>query len=283
VPRIRRRAIALRRIAVAPERLGVAPHPVERRAEDPALEAALGGNGGAPFTAVVGMRHWQPRIAEGLASLAGDGIERVVGLVMAPHYSTLSIDLYFKQVEAVRGAVAVAPVREWHLLSGFIAALEERITDGLSLFPEARRASVPLLFTAHSLPQRILESHDPYPAQLAATVDAVLARLGERARDRVHRFAYQSAGRTPEPWLGPDAGEVVEELASRGHRTVLVVPIGFTCEHVEVLYDIDLELRRRAHGHGMQLERIAMVNDHPAMIDGLAGLVRRTAAEQEWL
>lgn len=245
-----------------------------------ALEAALGGNG--HFKAVVGMRHWQPRIAAGLASLADAGIERVVGLVMAPHYSALSIELYFKQVDASRGALAIAPVREWHLLPGFLVALEDRIAEALDRFPEGQRDAVPLLFTAHSLPQRILESGDPYPTQLAATVAAVLPRLGKQGRG-VHRFAYQSAGRTAEPWLGPDAGTVVEELAALGHRTVLVVPIGFTCEHVEVLYDVDLELRRRANGLGVHLERIVMVNDHPAMIDGLADLVRRTAANQGWL
>ena len=246
-----------------------------------ALEAALGGNG--RFKAVVGMRHWQPRIARGLATLADAGIERVVGLVMAPHYSALSIELYFKQVDASRGALAIAPVREWHLLPGYLVALEDRIAEALDRFPEAQRDSVPLLFTAHSLPQRILEFGDPYPTQLAATVAAVLPRLGKQSRGRVHTFAYQSAGRTADPWLGPDAGTAVEELAAQGHRTVLVVPIGFTCEHVEVLYDVDLELRRRALGLGVHLERIAMVNDHPAMIDGLADLVRRTAANQGWV
>lgn len=246
-----------------------------------ALEAALGGNG--HFKAVVGMRHWQPRIAAGLASLADAGIERVVGLVMAPHYSALSIELYFKQVDASRGALAIAAVREWHLLPGLLVALEDRIAEALDRFPEAQGDTVPLLFTAHSLPQRILASGDPYPAQLAATVEAVLPRLGNQGRGRVHRFAYQSAGRTADPWLGPDAGTVLEELAALGHRTVLVVPIGFTCEHVEVLYDVDLELRRRANGLGVHLERIVMVNDHPAMIDGLADLVRRTATGSGWM
>jgi protoporphyrin/coproporphyrin ferrochelatase len=245
-----------------------------------AIEAALGGNG--HFKTVVGMRHWQPRIAAGLASLADAGIERVVGLVMAPHYSALSIELYFKQVDASRGALAIAPVREWHLLPGFLVALEDRIAEALDRFPAAQRDTVPLLFTAHSLPQRIVASGDPYPAQLAATVEAVLGRLGEH-RGRVHRFAYQSAGRTPDPWLGPDAGTVIDELAALGHRTVLIVPIGFTCEHVEVLYDVDLELRRRANGLGIHLERIVMVNDHPAMIDGLADLVRRTATGSGWM
>lgn len=245
-----------------------------------ALEAALGGNG--HFTAIVGMRHWQPRIAQALAALAGAGIERVVGVVMAPHYSAFSIELYFKQVDAARGAVTVAPLREWHLLPGFLTALEDRIAEALGRFPEAQRSTVPLLFTAHSLPQRILESHDPYPAQLAETVRAIVARL-EDERGRVHRFAYQSAGRTGEPWLGPDVAATVEALAAEGHRTLLVVPIGFTCEHVEVLYDVDIELRDHARGLGLHLERIDMVNDHPAMIAGLAETVRETARARGWL
>jgi ferrochelatase len=246
-----------------------------------ALEAALGGNG--HFKAAVGMRHWQPRIAEGLASLADAGIERVVGLVMAPHYSRMSIDLYFTQVDAACGALATAPVREWHLLPGFLVALEDRIAEALDRFPQAQRDTVPLLFTAHSLPQRILASGDPYPAQLAATVEALLPRLGEHGRNRVHRFAYQSAGRTGEPWLGPDARQAVDELAGEGHRTVLVAPVGFTCEHVEVLYDVDIELREHARGLGVRLERIEMVNDHPALIAGLAETVSGAARARGWV
>jgi len=260
---------------------GRSPILEQTTAQARALEAALGGNG--QFKVVVGMRHWQPRIAAGLAALADARIERVVGLVMAPHYSALSIELYFKEVDASRGALAIAPVREWHLLPGFLVALEDRIAEALDRFPEAQRDTVPLLFTAHSLPERILASGDPYPAQLAATVEAVLPRLGKQGHGRAHRFAYQSAGRTADPWLGPDARMAIEELAVQGHRTVLVVPIGFTCEHVEVLYDVDLELRRRANGLGVHLERIVMVNDHPTMIDGLADLVRRTAAGQGWM
>jgi ferrochelatase len=245
-----------------------------------ALEVALGGNG--HFKAAVGMRHWQPRIAEGLASLADAGIERAVGLVMAPHYSRMSIDLYFTQVDAARGALAIAPVREWHLLPGFLTALKDRIAEALGRFPEAQRPTVPLLFTAHSLPQRILESHDPYPAQLAETVRAIVARLDDE-QGRVHRFAYQSAGRTGELWLGPNVAEAVDALAAEGHRTLLVVPIGFTCEHVEVLYDVDIELRDHARGLGLRLERIDMVNDHPAMIAGLAETVHETARARGWM
>lgn len=262
---------------------GRSPILEKTNAQARALQAALGGNGtGGRFRAVVGMRHWQPRIAEALATFRDEGVDRVVGLVMAPHYSRLSIDLYFAKVDEHRASVVVAPIREWHLLPGLVDALVDRIRTALRSFPAEQRATVPLLFTAHSLPQRILESGDPYPAQLAETVRAVAGRLGDEP-GRVHRFAYQSAGRTGEPWLGPNAEAAVDALAAEGHQTLLVVPIGFTCEHVEVLYDVDVELRAHARGLGVRLERIEMVNDHPAMIGGLADAVTETAHARGWV
>jgi len=250
-------------------------------AQASALQIALSGNG-RRFSSLVGMRHWQPRIAEALTSFREQRIDRVVGVVMAPHYSRMSIDLYFSKVDEHRGSVDVLPIREWHLLPGLLDALEDRIGAALTAFRAAERATVPLLFTAHSLPQRILQSGDPYPTQLAETVRAVVDRLGNE-RGRAHRFAYQSAGRTGEPWLGPDARQAVDALAAEGHRTVLVVPIGFTCEHVEVLYDVDIELREHAHAKGVRLERIEMVNDHPAMIAGLAQTVSGAARARGWV
>jgi ferrochelatase len=245
-----------------------------------ALQSALDGNGrGNPFTTIVGMRHWRPRIRTALARFDNMGARGVIGLVMAPHYSRMSIDLYFQQVEEARGGLEVASIREWHLLPGYLDALVARIHDGLALFPAEVRDEVAVIFTAHSLPQRILEWGDPYPEQLAATVQAVLSRIGPRE----HRFAYQSAALTRDPWLGPDATAVLDELAAAGHRHVLVAPIGFTCEHVEVLFDLDIELRRHAEQRGVRLERTVMVNDHPAMMAGLAGLVRDTARQRGWV
>jgi ferrochelatase len=243
-----------------------------------ALQAALDGNG-HPFVTLVGMRHWRPRIRTALAHFDVMGAGGVVGLVMAPHYSRMSIDLYYQQVEEARGGLPVARIEEWHLLPGYLDALTERVRDGIGRFPAAVQDDVAILFTAHSLPQRILDWKDPYPAQLAATVQAVMQRIGARP----FRFAYQSAAMTRDPWLGPDAGTVLEELAAAGQRQVLIAPIGFTCEHVEVLYDVDIELRRRAGTLGVQLERIVMVNDHPAMMAGLAGLVRDAARGRGWL
>jgi ferrochelatase len=243
-----------------------------------ALEEALNTNG-RRFTAVVGMRHWHPYIGDALVRLAEAGVERAVGLVMAPHYSRMSIERYFKEAEEAQTPVQLAPIREWHLLPGYVEALEDRVRAALARFPAAVRDRVPLILTAHSLPERILQWNDPYPVQLAATTHAVVDRLGGRC----HRFAYQSASRTPEPWLGPDAGEVLAELAREGHGHVLLVPIGFTCEHVEVLYDVDVELRRRAQEMSVHLERAEMVNSHPLMIRDLARLVREVATSEGWL
>ena len=136
-----------------------------------------------------------------------------------------------------------------------------------------------MIFTAHSLPERILEWGDPYPLQLLATTEALKDRLGSRP----HEFAYQSAAISNDPWLGPDASEVMEQYAAAGKRHMLICPIGFVCEHVEILYDIDIVYQSLAKKLGVQLERIVMLNDSPKMIRGLAGLVRQTAQEAGWL
>jgi ferrochelatase len=254
---------------------GRSPILEKTEAQARALERALNRNG-RRFLCAVGMRHWRPTIREALARLEGAGVERAVGLVMAPHYSRMSVELYFERAAEARSRVEIAPIRQWHLLPGFIEAIADRVRSALERFPREVRAAVPLLFTAHSLPERILEWGDPYPTQLRASVEAVLERLGPRA----HPFAYQSPGKRGEPWLGPEVRTVLEGLASTGHGQVLLVPIGFTCEHVEVLYDVDVELRRLAEALAIRLERIEMPNDHPALVEGLARLVRETAAPQ---
>jgi protoporphyrin/coproporphyrin ferrochelatase len=138
---------------------------------------------------------------------------------------------------------------------------------------------VPVIFTAHSLPERILTWDDPYPRELQETVAALTIRLPGQPWE----WAYQSAAATPDPWLGPDAGEVIGRLAAEGKRHVLICPIGFVCEHVEILFDIDVEFAHLAERLGVHLERIEMLNDHPVMLTGLAGLVRERAAAAGWL
>lgn len=247
------------------------------QAQAGALEAALNRQGGN-FRAYVGMRHWHPYIQTTLAEMARDGVRRAVGLVMAPHYSRMSIGAYYKKVAEAEAPVTVVPIERWHRLPGYLEALAGRVRAALADFPDAVRPQVPVIFTAHSLPQRILEWNDPYPSELQATVAAVMERLG----DQPHHFAYQSAAMTPDPWLGPDASEVIARLAAEGRRHVLIAPIGFVCEHAEIMYDVDIVFRRQAEALSVDLRRIEMLNTAPAMIAGLAGLIRERAEAEGW-
>ena len=265
------------------------------RAQADALQNALceraAGEGWIhPFKVFVGMRHWHPYIKDTLQQMEGEGIRGAVGLVMAPHYSRLSIGAYYKRVLEAESSIDVTPVERWHLCPGYLDGLHRRVQSALERFPPEVRDQVPVVFTAHSLPARIREWNDPYEAELLETVEELKKRLrrslgGEGTADvegRCH-FAFQSAAMTPDPWLGPDAGEIIDKLACEGRKEVLIAPIGFVCEHVEILYDIDIEFKKRATSRGMRLERIEMLNDAPTMIGGLAGLVVEKAREKGWL
>lgn len=248
------------------------------QAQAVALETALNTDGQV-FKTFVGMRHWHPFIKDALAQIEIAGLKRAVGLVMAPHYSRMSVGAYFKKVRAAQSPVEVAHVERWYLLPGYLDALADRVRAALATFPADARADAPIIFTAHSLPQRILEWNDPYPDELLATVEAVMERIGSHP----HTFAYQSAAMTPEPWLGPDASELIERYAADGRKQILLVPIGFVCEHVEILYDVDIAFKRQAEALGVELRRIEMLNDAPPMMTGLAGLVRDKAKEAGWI
>lgn len=234
---------------------------------------------GEEFKVFVGMKHWRPFIADTLAEMRSQDIQKTVGLVMAPHYSRMSIEAYFKKIEEANSGMQIARIQNWHLLPEYLDALAQRVQTALKRFSESVRADVPVIFTAHSLPERILSWGDPYPSELQATTKAQMERLGPRP----YEFAYQSAAISNEPWLGPDASEVIQRYAAQGKRHILICPIGFVCEHVEILYDIDIVYQKLANDLGVQLERIEMLNDSPEMIRGLAGLVRQTAREAGWL
>lgn len=248
------------------------------RAQADALESVLNADG-KNFKVFVGMRHWHPFIKDTLAEMCKQGIDRTVGLVMAPHYSRMSIEAYFKNVEKAEAPIQIARVTDWHLLPEYLNALVKRIRKAFERFPESVRAEVPIIFTAHSLPERILEWDDPYPRQLHETVAALMKLLGPHP----HEFAFQSAAISTESWLGPDASELISRFADEGKHNILICPIGFVCEHVEILYDVDIVYQGLAKTLGIRLERIEMLNDEPEMISGLAGLVRRAAQESGWL
>ena len=242
-----------------------------------AQAAAVGRRLGAGFPVYVGMRHWHPYIRGAVDRIAADGHRRVVGIVLAPHYSAMSVGVYQKRLlEAARGRLETALVRSWADHPKFLSAVAERVTQALQRFPAPQ--AVQVLFTAHSLPERILAMADPYPEELKASAAAVakLAGLSD------WRVAYQSAGATPEPWLGPEAGALLTELAARGHRAFLIVPFGFVCDHVEILYDVDVTYRALAARLGVQLERTASLNDDPLLVEALSGLARKAAAERGW-
>jgi ferrochelatase len=173
----------------------------------------------------------------------------------------------------------VARIERWHVLPGYLEALADRVRAALLKFPAEVRAGVPIIFSAHSLPERILGWNDPYPDELRATVAGVIDRLGSHP----HEFAYQSAAISNEPWLGPDVGAVLDRLAQAGRKHALIAPIGFVVEHVEILYDIDVVYQQQATALGLQLERIEMLGTAPSMIAGLAELVHHAAREAGWL
>jgi ferrochelatase len=247
------------------------------RAQASAIEAHLQ-DGGTPCNAYVGMRHWHPFIRDTLRDMREAGVQRAVGVVMAPHESRMSVGAYYGSVSEADSGIEVRGIRSWHLMPEYIGTIVELIDEGLERFPEAERHGVELILTAHSLPSRIVEQGDPYPVQMAETFGAVSRRLPGL---RTH-FAYQSAAMTREPWLGPDVGELLEDLARQGRERFLIAPVGFTCEHVEILYDIDVELKSLADRLGVRLERIEMMNDHPRMTGGLARLVREEIDRAGW-
>ncbi|MCZ6755497.1 MAG: ferrochelatase [Gemmatimonadetes bacterium] len=242
--------------------------------------AALAGALGGTVPVYVGMRHWHPYIRDVFQQVRADRVTRVVALALAPHFSTISVGAYAQRIEEARGDIATSMVRQWFDHPGFLDAVAERVREGLRRFPAGVRDEVTILFTAHSLPERILADGDPYEEQLRASVAGVLSRIGPRHRP--HRFAYQSAGQAGGPWLGPDAADVIQSLAAAGSRHLLVCPIGFVSDHLEVLYDVDIEYRRLAAASGIQLERTASLNASPLLIEALAALVEEAARAEGW-
>ncbi len=216
-----------------------------------------------------GLKHARPYIEDGVEQMARDGITEAVGIVLAPHYSVMSVGTYIKraQEKAAEAGIRMAFVEEYHLHPKLIATLADRLVAGLRKFgTDVEPAAVKVLFSAHSLPERILEMGDPYVKQLMATSAAVAEASGVTNWE----FTWQSAGRTREPWLGPDILETMERLQTEGVQRVLSAPIGFVSDHLEVLYDLDIEAKAFAAKLDMQLERIEMLNTDPFYMETLA-------------
>jgi len=254
---------------------GLSPLTERTRSQAAGVQAALDADAPGKYRVVVGSKHAAPFIEDAVADLVESGVGRAVGMVLAPHDSELSVGEYAERAGKAAGEeLDLRFVRSWHLEPELIELLADRVRvalDGLSSPTE-------VLFTAHSLPARILESGDPYPEQVAATGRAVAAAVGLSGLGVQSRTAWQSAGRTPDPWLGPDIGEVIRSLADSDARSVLVCPVGFTSDHLEVLYDVDVDALRVANEVGLQLARTASLNDDPKFCALLARLAR-TALE----
>ena len=269
----------------------------ERQAR--ALEGKLN-DGDGSFRVFVGMRHWHPYIGDTVrGQIEGSGVDPLVALVLAPHYSKMSVGAYFERLDEALAAIEDPPetlrVDDYHDQPAFIGAIAEAVNEKLAGFASDRRdvgrASgragndaiqgardrVKVIFSAHSLPERILEAGDPYKDQLLDSSRLVAAACGGLDWD----FAFQSASSTGISWLGPDILDKLEEVARAGHRDVLVVPIGFICEHLEILYDVDVECFEVAERCGLNLRRTEMPNDRPAFVEALAQIVRERIAADE--
>jgi ferrochelatase len=237
------------------------------------LQGRLDADAPGRYRVYIGMKHWHPFIGEVLPQMAADGIRTALGLVLAPHYSRMSIGSYRKYVDQAHEKLAepidIRFVESWQAHPLFRQLIADRIVEGLAQFPAEMRDQVKVLFSAHSLPERILTWDDPYPRELRESAAGIAELLGLQD----WRFAFQSAGMTGEPWLGPDILDYLAELAAEGVRAVLSVPFGFVADHLEVLWDIDNEAQTKAAELGMTLHRTRMPNADPEFVEVLAAIV----------
>ena len=240
------------------------------RAQAAALQTRLGEG----YRVYIGMKHWHPYIAQAVNEIACDGMRQMIAVALAPHYSRFSIDGYIQRVdEAVAKSgsnIKVSYVKSWNDNPFFLQSIAERMQAARQEFGVSDWQDVAVIFSAHSLPERILQSNDPYPQELRETCEGVAARLG-----LAHwRFAFQSAGRTGEKWLGPELLEEMGRVKAEGYARVLIAPIGFVADHLEVLYDIDVEAARRARELGIEMRRIESPNATPRLIEALEDVVK---------
>jgi ferrochelatase len=247
---------------------GISPLAERTEAQRAGLQAALDALAPGHYEVVLGLKHAEPKIETAVEALVEQGFRRAVGVVLAPHYSSYSIGQYLGRARAAAEphGMEVLGVESWAVEPAFVEFLASDMRARLADMP----ANTKVLFTAHSLPQRIIDGGDPYPEELRATAEAVAAAVGLTDWSS-WAIAWQSAGRTPEPWIGPDILAVIDELAaSENADGVLVCACGFVADHLEVLYDLDIEAAAHAQARGLAFGRTACVNDAPAVMDALA-------------
>ena len=247
---------------------GISPLNERTERQRRALQSALDDRAPGQYTVVLGMKHAAPMIEDAVADLASQGITQIIGLVLAPHYSAYSIGQYMDRAAAAATpfGIPVTPIESWATEPALISFLATDLRTRLDAMP----TNTKVFFTAHSLPQRIIDSGDPYPHELRATAEAV-ARAAGLGHWSTWAIAWQSAGRTPEPWIGPDILDVLRDLGeSENADGALVCACGFVADHLEVLYDLDIEAKSLASALGLAFDRTACVNDDPGVMAALA-------------
>jgi protoporphyrin/coproporphyrin ferrochelatase len=248
---------------------GKSPLPELVQAQAQALEKELGSG----FRAYEGFRYSKPTVAESFDKAITDGAQRVIALSMSPFSTEVTTGAYKNACDGL-GSGETCPlfIPSWHDNPLFIDAWVEKVIAGIAIFPAATRDSVVVIFTSHSIPVRYITAGDPYKKQIEETVGLVAAKAGIRE----WCIAWQSKGaRATEPWIEPEVEPTLDKLAQEGHKAVLEVPIGFTCDHMETLYDIDIVHRKHATGLGISFERAGSLNTSPLFIKALAGVVKR--------
>lgn len=249
---------------------GLSPLAERTRAQVAGLQRVLDERAPGRFRCFLGQKHARPTIEDAVAAAADAGADAIVGVVLAPHYSALSVQQYLDRVDAAAEASsieAVVGIPSWHDSPAWVDAQARRVRAALDRVGDM--SPVDVLFTAHSLPERVTEMGDPYQGQLEESAAAIAAAAGVRR----WKLAWQSAGRTPEPWLQPDLLGVLRACAVDGVRAVVVCPQGFTSDHLEVLYDVDIEAAGVARQLDIHLERTESLNDDPALLTALADAV----------
>lgn len=251
---------------------GLSPLKQLTEAQRDALQRELDAISPNQYQVFLGLKHASPFVEEAVAEVAAAGFTRIVGLVLAPHFSSYSIGQYIGRVReaAAPHNIEVVGIDSWAREDAFIEFLAADMRNKLAKMPERTK----VLFTAHSLPQRIIDGGDPYPEELRATAELVAEKAG-LARWSQWSIAWQSAGRTPEPWIGPDILEVIDQIATTRNTDepidgVLISACGFVADHLEVLYDLDIEAAHRAEAHGLAFTRTACVNDNQSVMAALA-------------
>ncbi len=238
------------------------------------IQAALDAISPGHFQTMLGMKHCTPFIEESVQALAQCGVQRIIGLVLAPHYSSMSVGEYIHRARsATPPTIPFSAIESWHLAPGYLTYLKDQVLQVKARLLQQREISgekLEVIFTAHSLPTRILQMGDTYPAQLQETAQAV----ADAANLQHWSMAWQSAGRTAEPWLGPSILEVLQDLPSRGVEGVVVCPAGFVSDHLEILYDLDIEASQLAGSLGLAFARTALPNADQRFVSMLAGVIR---------